>query len=97
MKTLTSKIIAPMMVALALGLASTGFAAAQTCIDSSSEVQALINQGVIMSQYDALAAAGYSGDQLLNFRLCEQNGRYVWILGVMSSDGTAQNLTVSAQ
>ncbi|WP_354062992.1 hypothetical protein [Devosia sp. 2618] len=91
------KFLLPIAVAFAIGTAATGSASAQACIDSSAEIQALINQGQIMSQYDAVAAAGYSVDQVLNYRLCEQNGRYVWIVGVLSSDGTAQNLTVSAQ
>lgn len=97
MKTLISRFVASILVALMIGLAGTGVASAQACIDSSAEIQALINEGRIISQYDALAQAGYSDDQLLNYRLCDQGGQYVWVLGVVSSDGTAQNLTVSAQ
>lgn len=97
MKTLISRFVASIFVALMIGLAATGAASAQACIDSSAEIQALINEGRIISQYDALAQAGYSDDQLLNYRLCDQGGQYVWVLGVVSSDGTAQNLTVSAQ
>lgn len=97
MKTLILKFLAPIAVALALGLAGSGAAQAQSCIDSSAEIQALISEGRIMSQYDAVAAAGYSADQILNFRLCDDGGRYVWIVGILSADGTAQNLTVSAE
>ncbi|MDB5614091.1 MAG: hypothetical protein JWQ22_1744 [Devosia sp.] len=97
MKTLILKILAPIAVAMALGLAGSGAAQAQACIDSSAEIQALISEGRIMSQYDAVAAAGYSADQILNFRLCDDGGRYVWIVGILSADGTAQNLTISAQ
>lgn len=97
MKTLISRFVASIVVAVMIGLAATGSASAQACIDSSAEIQALINEGRIISQYDALAQAGYSDDQLLNYRLCDQGGQYVWVLGVVSSDGTAQNLTVSAQ
>ena len=97
MKTLTLKFIAPIVIALAMGLAGTGMASAQACIDSSAEIQALISAGTIISQYDAVAAAGYSADQILNFRLCQDGGGYVWIVGVLSADGTAQNLTISAQ
>lgn len=97
MKTVTLKTLAPIALALMLGLASAGAAQAQACIDSSAEIQALISSGQIMSQYDAVASAGYSADQILNFRLCDQGGRYVWIIGVLSADGTAQNLTINAQ
>lgn len=96
MKTLTLTSLAPIAMALLLGLATTP-AQAQACIDSSAEIQALISSGQIISQYDAVASAGYSADQILNFRLCDQGGRYVWIIGVLSADGTAQNLTISAQ
>ena len=97
MKTLSLKILAPIAFALALAIAGTGVAAAQACIDKSAESQALISEGRIISQYDAVAAAGYSADQILNFRLCEDGGGYVWIVGILSADGTAQNITVSAQ
>src|SRR5690606_38439527 len=97
MKTLILKFLVPIAVALAMGLAGSGAAQAQSCIDSSAEIQALISSGTIISQYDAVASAGYSADQILNFRLCEDGGSYVWIVGVLSADGTAQNLTISAQ
>jgi hypothetical protein len=97
MKTSISHILAPLMLALAVGLAGTGTAVAQTCIDSSAEIQAMISEGRIISQYDAVAAAGYDAGQILNFRLCEDGGRYFWIVGVLSDDGAAQNLTLSAQ
>ena len=97
MKTFPLKSLAPLTLALMLGLAGSGGVMAQACIDNSAEIQALINEGRIMSQYDAVASAGYSADQILNFRLCEDGGGYVWIVGVLSADGTAQNITVSAQ
>jgi uncharacterized membrane protein YkoI len=97
MKPEILKLLAPISLALAMGLAGTGLAAAQACIDNPAEIQALISQGQIMSQYEAVAVAGYSVDQVLNYRLCEDGGRYYWIVGVLSADGTAQNLTVSAQ
>ncbi len=97
MKTLTLRFLAPIVVALVLGLAGSGAAQAQACIDNSAEIQALISSGTIISQYEAVASAGYSADQILNFRLCQDGGGYVWIVGVLSADGTAQNLTISAQ
>lgn len=99
MKTTISKLLASAAIALVLSGSGVGVAnaQAQACIDSSAEIQALINEGRIMNQYDAVAAAGYSVDQVLNYRLCEQGGQYVWIVGVLSADGTAQNLTVSAE
>ena len=97
MKTLILKSLTPFVLAVAFALAGIGLAAAQACIDNSAEIQALISSGTIISQYDAVAAAGYSADQILNFRLCQDGGSYVWIVGVLSADGTAQNLTISAQ
>jgi hypothetical protein len=97
METYFVKLLAPIAVALVMALAGTGVANAQACVDSSAEIQALISEGRIMSQYDAVAAAGYSVDEVLNYRLCEDGGRYVWIVGVLSADGTAENLTVSAE
>jgi len=97
MKPEILKLLAPISLALAMGLAGTGLAAAQACIDNPAEIQALISQGQIMSQYEAVAVAGYSVDQVLNYRLCQDGGRYYWIVGVLSADGMAQNLTVSAQ
>ena len=97
MKTTISKLLASAAIALLLTGAGIGAASAQVCIDSSAEIQSLISEGRIMNQYDAVAAAGYSVDQVLNYRLCEEGGQYVWIVGVLSDDGTAQNLTVSAE
>lgn len=97
MKTSISHFLVPLMLALAIGLAGSGTAQAQACIDNSAQIQALISEGRIKSQYDAVAAAGYNAGQILNYRLCDNGGRYVWIVGVLSDDGTAQNLTLSAE
>lgn len=97
METYFVKLFAPIVVALAMAFAGTGGAVAQACIDNSTEIQALISSGTVISQYDAVASAGYSADQILNYRLCEDGGGYVWIVGILSADGTAQNLTISAQ
>lgn len=97
MNIMTLKFVASAAFALALALAGTGTATAQSCIDNSAQIQALISEGQIMSQYDAVAAAGYSASEVLNYRLCEEGGGYVWIVGILSADGTAQNITVSAQ
>ncbi|MHA6298116.1 hypothetical protein [Devosia sp. CAU 1758] len=99
MKTNTPKPSASitLALALALALASTGASQAQACVDNSAEIQKLISEGTITNQYDAVATAGYSADEVLNYQLCEDGGRYVWIIGVLSADGTAQNLTVSAE
>lgn len=97
MKTFAPKVSASIALALALSLAGIGATQSQACTDNPTEIQNLISQGTIISQYDAVAAAGYDADKLLNYQLCEDGGRYVWIVGVLSADGTAQNLTVSAQ
>ncbi len=99
MKTNIQKPSASIALALALALALSGASGtqAQACIDSPAEIQALITEGRIISQYDAVAGAGYSLDEILNYRLCDNGGRYVWIVGVLSSDGAAENLTVDAE
>lgn len=84
-------------LALALALGGVGAANAQVCTENPAEIQTLISQGTIISQYDAVAAAGYSVDDVLTYRLCEEGGRYFWVIGLLSADGSAQSLTVSAQ
>lgn len=84
-------------LALVLALSGTGGASAQACIENSVEIQALISEGQVVSLYDVMAAAGYGEAQVLNFRLCDEGGQYVWIIGVLNADGTAENLTLSAQ
>lgn len=97
MKTSFSKILAPIVVALALGLGATGLANAQACLDNR-QIQEAVSSGQIMSLAAVLASAGIDGSaEILNVQVCDQGGRLVYIIGLLTSSGEAQNLVLSAQ
>ena len=97
MKTLTSKLFASIAIALALGLASTGAANAQACLDNR-QIQEAVSSGQIMSLADVLASAGVDGSaEVLSVQVCDEGGRLVYIIGVLTPEGEAQNLVLSAQ
>ena len=97
MKTLTSKFLAPIAVALALGLAATGSAAAQSCLDNR-QIQEAVSSGQIMSLAAVLASAGIDGSaEILSVQVCDEGGGLVYIIGVLTPEGEAQNLVLSAQ
>lgn len=97
MKTLTSKILALAAVALALGLAAVGPAQAQSCLDNR-QIQEAVSSGRIMSLADVLASAGIDGSaEVLSVQVCDEGGGLVYIIGVLTPDGQAQNLVLSAQ
>lgn len=97
MKTLTSKILALAAVALALGLAAVGPAQAQSCLDNR-QIQEAVSSGQIMSLADVLASAGIDGSaEVLSVQVCDEGGGLVYIIGVLTPDGQAQNLVLSAQ
>ena len=97
MKTSISKFLAPIAVALALGLAGTGAANAQACLDNR-QIQEAVSSGEIMSLADVLASAGIDGSaEILNVQVCDEGGRLVYIIGVLTPSGEAQNLVLSAQ
>ena len=97
MKTSISKLLAPTAVALALGLAGTGMANAQACLDNR-QIQEAVSSGEIMSLADVLASAGIDGSaEILNVQVCDEGGRLVYIIGVLTPSGEAQNLVLSAQ
>jgi hypothetical protein len=99
MKTLIQKPTASIALALALAiaLASTTTASAQACLDRR-EIQEAVSSGRIMSLDAVLASAGVGGDaEILNVQVCDEGGRLVYIIGVLSPDGEAQNLVLSAQ
>ncbi|UJW85527.1 hypothetical protein [Devosia sp. SL43] len=96
MKTSISKLLAPIAVALALGLAGTGMANAQACLDNR-QIQEMVASGQIMSLADVLASAGIDGNsEILNVQVCDQGG-LVYIIGLLTPSGEAQNLVLSAQ
>lgn len=98
MKTLTSKLFASLAVALAIGLASTGAANAQACLDNR-QIQEAVSSGQIMSLYEVLAANGIDRNaEIPNpVQVCDEGGRLVYIISVLTPDGDLQNLVLSAQ
>jgi hypothetical protein len=97
MKTLTSKFLASIAVALALGLAVAGPAQAQACLDNR-QIQEAVSSGQIMSLADVLASAGIDGSaEILSVQVCDEGSGLVYIIGVLKPDGEAQNLVLSAQ
>lgn len=84
-------------LALALALASTGSSQAQACLDKR-QIQEAVSSGQIMSLDAVLAQAGVDpSSDILNVDVCDEGGRLVYVIGVLSSDGQAQNLTLDAQ
>ncbi|GAB5427910.1 MAG: hypothetical protein Devi2KO_13690 [Devosia indica] len=84
-------------LALALALASTGSSQAQACLDKR-QIQEAVSSGQIMSLDAVLAQAGVDpSSDILNVDVCDESGRLVYVIGVLSSDGQAQNLTLNAQ
>jgi hypothetical protein len=97
MKTSFFKFFAPIVVALALGLAGTGTANAQACLDNR-QIQEAVASGQIMSLADVLASAGIDGSsEILSVQVCDQGGQLVYIIGLLTPSGEAQNLVLSAQ
>ena len=97
MKTLTSKFLASIALALAVGLASTGAANAQACLDKR-QIQDAVSSGQIMSLDAVLASAGVDGSaEILSVQVCDEGGGLVYIIGVLTPEGEAQNLVLSAQ
>lgn len=97
MKTSLSKFLAPIGVALAFGLAGTGMANAQACLDNR-QIQEAVASGQIMSLADVLATAGIDGSsEILSVQVCDQGGQLVYIIGLLTPSGEAQNLVLSAQ
>ena len=84
-------------LALALAIAGAGQANAQACLDKR-QIQEAVSSGQIMSLDAVLAQAGADpSSEILNVDVCDEGGRLVYVIGVLSSDGQAQNLTLSAQ
>ncbi|MBU1305509.1 MAG: hypothetical protein KKF33_08315 [Alphaproteobacteria bacterium] len=95
MKTKAPHLIAP--IALALVLALTGAGAAQAeCLDNR-QIQDAVSSGQIMSLADVLASAGIdSSAKVLNVAVCDEGGRLVYRIGVLTASGEAQNLVLGA-
>ncbi|ODT72124.1 MAG: hypothetical protein ABS75_04825 [Pelagibacterium sp. SCN 63-23] len=100
MKTNAPKPSAPIALALALVLAFSGAGVAQAqanCLDKR-QIQEAVSSGQIMSLDAVLASAGVDASaEILNVQVCDQGGRLVYVIGVLSSDGQAKNLELSAR
>lgn len=99
MKTLTQKPTASIALALALAiaLASTTTASAQACLDKR-QIQEAVSSGQIMSLEAVLASAGVDRSaEILNVQVCDQGGHLVYVIGVLSPNGDAQNMVLNAQ
>lgn len=84
-------------LALALAVAGTGTTQAQACLDKR-QIQEAVSSGQIKSLDAVLAGAGVDPNaEILNVQVCDQGGRLVYVIGVLSQDGQAKNLTLSAQ
>lgn len=97
MKTLTSKLLASIALALAVGLAAISPAQAQACLDKR-QIQEAVSSGQIKSLDAVLASAGIDRNaDILSVQVCDEGGRLVYIIGVLAPSGEAQNMVLSAQ
>ena len=65
--------------------------------DPKVQIQQAVASGEIMSLAQVLSAAGIgSNAEVLNVQVCDEGGRFVYIIGVLTPDGEAQNLVLSA-
>jgi len=90
---------AAVAIALAIALAATGTSAAQAqaCLDRR-QIQEAVTSGQILSLDVVLEAAGVDPRaEILNVQVCDQGGRLVYVIGVLTTDGQAQNLVLDAQ
>lgn len=89
--------VVALALALVLGFAGTGGAQAQACLDKR-QIQEAVSSGQILSLDVVLAQAGVDPNaEILNVQVCDEGGALVYVIGVLSMDGQAQNLTLSAQ
>lgn len=84
-------------MALLLGLVAAGPAAAQSCLDNR-QIQEAVAAGQIKSLAAVLADAGIDGSaEILNVAVCDEGGGLVYVIGLLTAAGEAQNLVLSAQ
>lgn len=96
MKTPSSKFLAPLTIALVLSL-SVGSAANAACLDNT-QIQQAVSSGQIMSLDAVLASNGIDGSaKILNVAVCDEGGRLVYHIGLLTPSGEAQNLVLDAQ
>jgi uncharacterized membrane protein YkoI len=88
-------------IALALAMTAGGTTAASAqqgaCLDKR-QIQEAVSSGEILSLDAVLANAGIDSSQsILSVEVCDEGGRLVYIVGVLSPSGEAENLVLSAQ
>lgn len=86
-----------LVLAMLLAFSGTLQAQAQSCL-GKREIQEAVASGQIMSLDAVLASAGVDGSaEILNVQVCDEGGGLVYVIGVLSEDGQAQNLVLNAQ
>jgi uncharacterized membrane protein YkoI len=97
MKKTVRTTLASAALALAVLFGGTLAASAQACLDNR-QIQEAVASGEIMSLASVLASAGIdSSTDVLSVQVCDEGGRLVYIIGVLTPSGEAQNLVLSAQ
>lgn len=92
-----SKALRIVAAGLMLAFAGVGQAQAQACLNKQ-EIQEAVASGEILSLDAVLASAGVDGSaEILNVQVCDEGGGLVYVIGVLSQDGQAENLVLSAQ
>ncbi|MCS6760766.1 MAG: hypothetical protein MO846_01220 [Candidatus Devosia symbiotica] len=96
MKTTLAKFLASIVLVLSLGLDESG-AANAACLDNR-QIQEAVSSGQIKSLAAVLVSAGIDGSaKILNVAICDEGGRLVYHIGVLTSSDEAQNLVLQAQ
>ncbi|MEO5806035.1 hypothetical protein [Devosia sp.] len=97
MKQIHPKVMALKALAVALVFALAGTSAFADCLDKR-QIQDAVSSGQIQSLDSVLSSAGIDQSQeILSVQVCDEGGQLVYIIGVLSPDGQAQNLTLNAQ
>jgi uncharacterized membrane protein YkoI len=97
MKSNVPNLPASLALALVVALAGSGQSQAQACLDNR-QIQEAVASGEIMSLDAVLSMAGVDrGAEILSVEVCDQGGGLVYVIGVLSQDGQAQNLVLSAR
>lgn len=87
---------AALVMALFVTVATTDDALAQSCLDKR-QIQEAVSTGQIKSLDAVLASGGVDASaDILNVQVCDEGGRMVYVIAVLTSDGQAQNLVLSA-
>lgn len=89
--------IALILALVLASVSSVASAAEGDCLDKRA-IQQAVSAGQIMSLDAVLASAGVDRNQkILNVQVCDESGQLVYIIGVLSPNGQAENLVLSAQ